>query len=497
MTKDDREIMAKLRSALIAKVGSQVYDLWFERVAFRTMKGGLEVLAPDPFTLDRLRHKLRPVVEETCIAILGAGTRVSYAQAPAATASKSSHKTSSSSAEPASREGKPMPSSLRPPSSRPQLRVSPASVASVPAPTPTAVSRTPDVASGDELPRRRSKTFEQFVAGEGNQLALAAARGVVPRLGIASPLLLYGPHGCGKTHLLESVMSEARRDRRIRRTVHVSAEQFTTQFLEALQGSGLPSFRRKYRDLDLLVVDDIQFLGGKKATLVEFQHTLDGLQRSGRQIVLSADRPPSDLAGLGAEIIARISGGLVCGLEPPDEAVRRGILRRAAQQLELKLSSSIVEYLADALPADARQLHGALHRLDATHRATGTALTLPVVQRAVVDLVHGGQGLVRLPDIERAVCQVFGLDSKRLQSDSKSRAVSQPRMLAMWLARKYTRAGLAEIGQYFGRRSHSTVIAAQRKMDEMLNQRAVVRLQLSDCSIQDALRRVEGRLRTG
>jgi len=485
VTMDDKEIMSALRAALVDRVGTEVYELWFGRVDFQAHLEGLEVRVPDPFTLERLRHKLRGEIAEACQAVWGHQVELRFIQAKAPTSEPGTAASAfQSSAGMASTAEEPMPSTSRAPV-RPAL-ATPA-IGVVRAPEPPV----------DELPRRRPATFDTFIAGPSNQLALAAARSAISRLGSASPLLLYGPHGSGKTHLLEGIVSEARRHRRVRRSLHLSAEQFTTQFLEALQGSGLPSFRRKYRDLDLLAIDDIQFLAGKKATLVELQHTLDGLQRAGRQVVLSADRPPSELQTLGSDIVVRLSGGLVCGVEPADESMRRAIVLQAAQRLELALPASVLDYIAAAIPGDARQLFGALNRLDAIARSTGESLTLGSAQQALADLVRGGQRMIRLPDIERAVCQVFGLDTRTLQSDTKSRAVSQPRMLAMWLARKYTRAGLSEIGEFFGRRSHTTVIAAQRKMNVLMSERASIHVDSGECSILDAIRRVENRLRTG
>lgn len=503
MAKDDREIVSALRATLAGKVGLEVYELWFARVRFDLTDDGLHVVAPDPFTLDRLRHKLRRDLEEAGAAVAGRSLAVKFSQAKSG--KPASVVVAPSPIATPGREESSMPASTPAPArSTGPARGRTGGVAALRIPLPDR-SATPAAAAAalavaeslEELPRRRMATLETFVVGPGNQLALSAAKSVVARPGVASPLLIYGPHGSGKTHLLEGLLAAARRDRRLRRTLMISAEQFTTQFLEALQGSGLPSFRRKVRDVDLLIIDDIQFLGGKKATLLEFQHTLDGLQRAGRQVVLAADRAPHDLTGLGADIVARLTGGLVCPVESSDETVRRGIVRQAAQRLELKLTPSVFDYVVDSLPGDARQLLGALNRLDATVRALGGPLTLDVAQRALADLVRGSRRLVRLPDIERAVCQVFGLDARSLQSDSKSRTVTQPRMLAMWLARKYTRAGLAEIGKYFGRRSHTTVIAAHRKMDDMLDRRVSVRLDAGLCSIHDALRQVEGELRTG
>ena len=168
-------------------------------------------------------------------------------------------------------------------------------------------------------------------------------------------LFLFGPPGCGKSHLGEAILS-AVRARGCRRAVGLSSEQFTSLFLEALHESGLPSFRRKYRDVELLVIDDVQFLAGKKATLVEFQHTLDMLQRQGAQVVLTADRAPADLSGLGQELVARMSSGLVCSMQMPEYETRLGIVRQLAKRRQVVMGDQVAEMIATELLGDARQI---------------------------------------------------------------------------------------------------------------------------------------------
>jgi len=352
-------------------------------------------------------------------------------------------------------------------------------------------------ATAGEMPRRHYARLESYVVGDSNRVAFSAATSTVARLGSVTPLFVYGPTGCGKSHLLEGILSNTRRTGKVKRTLLLSAEQFTSNFLEALQGSGLPSFRRKHRDVDLLLIDDIQFFAGKKATLVELQHTIDSLLRDGRQMVLAADRPPSELQGLGAELIARLSGGLVCGIDSPEPETRTTILRQLVKQLELIVPADVIEFIGMQLNGDARQLRGALNRLQATSEALHQPITIELARSALADMLRSSRRAVRLPDIERAICDVFGLEPKSLQSDRKARSVSQPRMLAMWLARKYTRAALSEIGHYFGRRSHTTVISAQKKVERLLSKNSTIQLDQADCNIEDALRRVETQLRTG
>jgi chromosomal replication initiator protein len=367
----------------------------------------------------------------------------------------------------------------------------------VPRVEPADTADVKSAAPPSRAPYRRFAALESFVVGDGNRLALTAAESVVKRPGAVTPLLLYGPTGCGKTHLLEGVWTGIRRRSHSRRVVLLSAEQFTTYFVEALRGSGLPSFRRKYRDAELLLIDDVQFLVGKRATIVELQHTIDAFVRAGRQLVLTADRPPAELAGLGPEITTRLSGGLVCGIEPLDQPTRLGVLRQLAARSARPIPDDTLLLLAERLNGDARTLSGAINRLTAASEALQQPITGALAQQALADIFRSTHRVVRMSDVEQVVCELFGVPPETLQSPGKSRVASQPRMLAMWLARKHTRAAFSEIGQHFGRRSHSTVISAEKKVNHWRASGAELQLAHGTCAVDDAIRRLELRLQCG
>ncbi len=220
-----------------------------------------------------------------------------------------------------------------------------------------------------------------------------------------------------------------------RRTIFLSAEQFTSHFLEALRGSGMPSFRRKHRDLDLLVIDDVHFFANKRATLVELLHTVEAMLRAGRQLAFAADRPASALKALGPELTARLSGGMVCRLEPPEYATRLGIVRQLALRLGVTVPEDVAAFIASHFTTQSRELAGALKRLQATSLAHNKPITLALAEEALSELIDHPGRVVKLADIEKAVCDVFGLEPESLQSSRKAHSVSHPRMLAMWLAR--------------------------------------------------------------
>jgi chromosomal replication initiator protein len=278
--------------------------------------------------------------------------------------------------------------------------------------------------------------------------------------------------------------------------VYLSAEQFTTSFIEALRGGGLPSFRQKCRGSQLFLLDDLQFFAGKQRTLEELLHTIDTLIADGRQLVLASDRNLAELRELGPELTSRLSGGLVCEIEPPEFSTRLQIVGRASLEMGIDLDNEVQFTVASQITAGARELRGALHRLQTISEAYGQAITREMADKALADLVRHSTPAVRLGDVQKAVCDVFGVEPAQLRSDRKGRALSEPRMLAMWLARKYTRSAWSEIGQYFGRRSHSTVIAAHRRVEKLISMQAQIGLNERPCSVEDAIRRLELALRT-
>jgi chromosomal replication initiator protein len=333
------------------------------------------------------------------------------------------------------------------------------------------------------------------VVCDGNRLAWTSARLAADQPGRHSPLFLCGPTGVGKTHLLEGIWSAYKRAAHGRPALYLTAEQFTCLFLEALRQSGLPSFRRKVRDVGLLLIDDVQFFAGKRATLSELLHTVDTLTREGQQLVLAADRPPSALKALGPELLSRLSGSVQCQLTPPDYAARLEIVARLTVAWELSLPDDVQALVASHFAAHVRQLQGALRRLQAARLAHQRPITLETAEDCLSELLLEQQRAVQLADIERVVVETFGLEPQSLQSDAKHKYVSHPRMLAMWLARKHTRAALSEIGRYFGKRSHTTVISARRKIESLMTQGAQIDLADRRWKVEDAIRRVEDRLR--
>lgn len=484
---NDMEIVSALRAALAERVGRQRFELWFGPSTRLDLDGRrLTVGVPNQFFLDWIRSNFRRHIEGACFELLGGPAEIQFnidATLPDPRANSPRPEPANSAAAD-SRPADSRPADSRPADSRPAKGV-------------VSAAQSPNGPSPNGPSRRRFAGLESFVEGRSNRLALASAEMVVRRPGQITPLMVHGHTGVGKTHLLEGIWSGVRRDRRIT-AVYLSAEQFTTYFLEALRGSGLPNFRRKHRGVGLLVIDDLQFFAGKRATQVELLHTVDALLRQGRQLVFAADRSPDELARsaeLGPELATRLQGGMVCRIDPPEYPTRLAIVARMARRMQVDLPPEVQSFVASRLTNHVRELSGALCRLKATGEALRRPITLPLAEEALAEMISHSGRAVWLPDIEKAVCDVFGLQPTSLQSGSKGKRISHPRMLAMWLARKHTRAALSEIGHYFGRRSHSTVVSAQKRVAGWMADGRSLPLAHGDCDVDEAIRQVELQLR--
>jgi chromosomal replication initiator protein len=465
----------------VAEFGDDRFELWFgTSVVLVWTADTLRIAVDSHFRVERLRKRLLAEIQGIVRSEAGSQAQVALVVDPTLVQ------------DPPPTEV--LPIAERPKSSSPRRAESAAVAAIVSMPTVGMPARTERSWTERMARGRQFARLESLVAGDCNRMALRAAELVIGSPGQVNPLFVHGPSGAGKTHLLEGIWCDVRR-RGGRRIIYLTAEQFTTYFLQALRGSGLPSFRQKYRAVDLLVLDDVQFFVGKQATLNELLHTLDALLRDGRQVVLSADRPPSDLVALGSELQARVSGGLVCAMEPLNHATRRELLQRLAEDRQVPLDDATLDRIAERATGDARQLQGMLNRLWATCQLDSSPLSEATIEGILDELYPPASNLIRLDDIQRVVCDEFGIDPAVLRSEKKARSVSHPRMLAMFLARKFTPAALTEIGEFFGRRSHSTVLSAQHKVEDWLTSGQRLRSDRGHCDVRTLLSRLERNLR--
>jgi chromosomal replication initiator protein len=312
-----------------------------------------------------------------------------------------------------------------------------------------------------------------------------------------NPLVLHGGVGTGKTHLLEATFRRLRARHPALRVLFLSAEGFANHFTQALRDRSLPSFRQRFRGVDVLIIDDVDFLDGKRVIQEEFLHTIRQLETQERQIVLSADRHPRLLTKLSEELVTRFISGIVCRMESPDLETRRAIVARKATRLTARISEDALELVARRFRTSVRELEGALNCLETYGLMTGKTIGVSTARQVLADLERDCVRAVRLADVEQTVCRFFAVDPAELRSARRSRSVSQPRMLAMYLARKMTQAAYSEIGEYFGGRNHSTVMSAEKRVRDQLASQITVRVAAQNWQLGELLSSLEQQLMTG
>ena len=290
---------------------------------------------------------------------------------------------------------------------------------------------------------------------------------------------------------MEGIYQQIRRLYPALQVTFLTAESFTNFFTQALREHSLPSFRQKFRNIDVLLIDDIDFLDAKKVTQEEFLHTLKQLESHGRQVVMTSDRHPRLLTKLSEELTSRFVAGLVCRIEPPDFETRREIVGRLAERLPADFTVEALTFVARRFRHSVRELVGALNCLQNWYSLSQKRIGVTVARKVLSELERDCIRIVGLSDIEKAVCTMFGLKSDELKSSRRTLRVAQPRMLAMFLARKHTRAAYSEIGDYFGGRNHSTVISAERKVRGWLDEDGEIRAAGTSWSVSEVVESLE------
>ena len=311
-------------------------------------------------------------------------------------------------------------------------------------------------------------TFDQFVVGKPNEFAYAAAR----RIGEAStvpfnPLFLYGGVGLGKTHLMHAIAWHVREATPNRSVLYLSAEKFMYRFIRALREQNTVDFKEQFRSVDVLMIDDVQFIAGKDSTQEEFFHTFNALVDQGRQIVISSDKSPSDLEGMEERLVSRLNCGLVADIHATNYELRLGILQSKAQKLGVLVPTKVLEFLAHKITSNVRELEGALNRVVAHAQLVGRDITLETSQEVLHDLLRANDRRVTIEEIQKQVASHFNIRVSDMHSARRARSVARPRQVAMYLAKQLTTRSLPEIGRKFGGRDHTTVMHAVRKVDEL------------------------------
>lgn len=480
LTIRDLDLVSALDQALSQRLGEQRYNLWFaNKTKFIWQDPLLVIGVPNHFYQEWLDKTFRDDLLATVQTLTDVRPEIRFTIDPelfqAARRQEAQHRTLPARAEQPSRlhhktDGEPV---------RPAL---------LPAPGTARPSR---------KPMRRWLKLEDFVVGPCNRVAHASAVSAVEApLDSPSPLVLYGPVGTGKSHLLQGICAGLRSAHPSWRVCLVTAEEFTNRFVQAMRLGKLGAFRKQYREVDSLLFDDLPFLAGKPKTQEEFLHTLDVLICEGRQMVLTCDVHPRLDDTLMPELTDRLLGGVVWSVGLPEEETRRQILRQKATLLSggTPLGEEVIAFLAGQLRGNVRELEGSLHALTHFSRVVQRPIDVSLAREALGDYLRQAVRLVSLADVERVLCAVLGLESRALQSDRRDWRHSHPRMLAMYLARKHTGATYAEIGQRFGGRNHSTVMAAEKKVRHWLQKQETIQLGGRQIVVRDVLERVEQEL---
>jgi chromosomal replication initiator protein len=340
-----------------------------------------------------------------------------------------------------------------------------------------------------ELKLNERYTFDTFVVGPNNNFAHAAALAVAQSPAKAyNPLFIYGGVGLGKTHLMQAIGHYVGGGSKQRRICYITCEQFTNEFIQAIQNSTMTKFRKKYRHADVLLIDDIQFLAGKERMQEEFFHTFNSLFDSHKQIVLSSDRPAAEIANLESRLVSRFEWGLVTELQPPALETRIAILRKKAVMLDVRLPEAVVTFIAEKIHTNIRRLEGALVRVAGYASLSGKDITVDMVENLLRDALHEeAKRTLTVDAIQRKVAEHFDIRLADMTSRRRPQSVAFPRQIAMFLSRTLTSRSLNDIGESFGGRDHGTVLHACRLIDA--RQRKDPKLRQTISYLEQSLRR--------
>jgi chromosomal replication initiator protein len=486
LTIREREVVAALGPAIARRIGEPRYKLWFDgHTKFAWDGDRLTVGVPNRHFEEWLQKTFSAAVAEAAREVFGTPTVVDFIIDPELFRAARREQEEVRGARVSEREARPEPANLL---SKKAKGTAP--LPAEPGPTLFDPPRTPAKKAAGRT--RRWHRLAEFVVGPCNRVAHASALSVIEDPGEgANPLVLHGPVGTGKTHLLEGIYAGLRRAHPDWRVCYVTAEDFTNRFVQALRVGKLVSFRKHFREVDALLVDDLHFLATKRASREEFLHTFDAIQADGRQLVLTCDCHPRLADDFTPELLDRLLGGAVWGLQPPDGDTRLAILRVKAASGAPTFPDAVLTFLASQLRGNVRELEGALHGVRHYARVTGRPIDVGLTREALADLLRHAVRVVQLADVDRAVCAALRLDAGTLQSKARAWAVSHPRMVAMFLARKHTAASYAEIGGHFGGRNHSTVVAAEKKVRTWLDADAELALGERRARVREVIERSE------
>ena len=436
-------------------VNTQSFKTWFEpMIPLHLRAGKLTVQVPSQFFYDWLEEHYYTVISQTIETVLGKDAHLEYSV----------------------RTDEPqidMEYRISPPSvPRQERRTFPPQPTSftVPPSPPFVTGRSDGTPGAFQTFLNSRYTFENFIKGDSNQLARAAASAVANNPGGTSfnPLVIYGTTGLGKTHLIQAIGNHAMAHAKAKRVIYVSSERFTVEFVEAIQRDTTNEFAGFYRSMDILIVDDIQFFAGKERTQDHFFHTFNELHQLGKQIVLSSDRPPKELKGLDDRLLSRFQWGLTSDIQPPDLETRIAILLKKSENERINLPQDVVECIASNVTSNIRELEGCLISLMAKASLEGREITVDLAREVLKVVVGDVKSPLTIETIQRTVCDYFSIPEDLIRAKTRKQEIVNARQIAMYLAKELTNCSLKTIGLHFGGRDHSTVIHAYQSVEDQM-----------------------------
>jgi chromosomal replication initiator protein len=462
--------LARLAEAIAQRVGQQRFHVWFNNSTRLDLKhDGLEIAVPNDFISEWIGTHFKQPIQDAANEVLGCSLTVRFLVVPqlfevSGTGRTETHADENGNGHTSAKakaNGKTNGHANGVVTSKaiPILRQS------LPVPIPGGPER--EMGGNTYASRGRLRhDLENFVVGASNQLAFNAASYVAEFPGAQyNPLFIHGSCGLGKTHLLQGLCKLFISHHPTKRWMYLTGEEFTNEFLTALRNNKLDAFRRKVRDLDLLVIDDVHFLAGKKATQEEFLHTFNSIEAMGRQVVMASDNHPKMIEEFGESLVNRFVSGMVVRIDPPNFATRCEILRALSLRMGMPLSEDVINWVARRVTQNVRELEGSITRMTAHVRLTGRPADVETATEALGDLDRQLVAPVKPESILQSVCNYFGLEHKDLMSGRRQRTISLARSVAMFLVRKTAKLSFPEIGIRMGKRNHSTVISACRRIE--------------------------------
>jgi len=432
------KVLDKVRNDL----NDQAFASWFEPIScLEASEEKLVLAAPDPFSIDWIRDHYQDLILSAVLSVTGLAERpdLQFKVVPVA---------------------KEPVKAVEDPSSFTSL-----SNSFAPQPPSTPISSL-----------NQNYSFENFVVGSGNRFAQAAAFAVAESPAKRyNPLFLYGSVGLGKTHLMQAVAHQMLKKNPSSKVLYVSSEKFVNQLVQSIQNRTEVAFRNKYRNLDILLIDDVQFIAGKEATQEEFFHTFNALHDDHKQIVISSDRPPKDILGLEERLVSRFQWGLVVDIQPPDLETRIAILRKKITGESAPVSDEVINFIAGKIKSNIRELEGALLRVIAFSSLTGSPITLHSAQDILKDSLLEETKKITIDLIQKKTAEFYDISISDMRVKRRSKTIAFPRQVAMYLVRELTDHSLPEIGQYFGGRDHTTVLHAYNKVLKEIEENSVVK----------------------